>query len=770
MDRFQPLDVSNASLGAHLYAAEEVLVLTEGVGLYSGPNKSLPHSNGTVYLTSHRLFYVDDAQPHRHSCYLRLSSVRETQYYAGFLKSSPKVTLGFRPRDEEEDAEGFSNAAERSSIASNERPKSASAEREHARGERSGLYGRPKSSASIRKKMQDSDAVLAAYSSTSSLPLPQQRPSGARSQGNRTSGDWRIGARPHDAGSQALPKTTWICRVCAFSNALDPSLSKSSVVKCQLCGVTSPVKDLAIDQQSAATNDVTFVSSGPVAAGFDPDQLSAPLSGDGLHCPACTFSNHPSMLRCEMCDTPLGTINVANSAPVTGENELNGRRLSQSSKTREGQDVSPAGEVHNSVRLSFRKGGDKAFYDLLKKTLKDKRWQTVVNGERRTDESSALYQSRHANIDGRSANLADPGMTGADPVRRVGIEGIFSAVDLQSREESNDMQDALRDLEALMTRAKKMVDFAEALNAKLTKQEAAKAAERPPDQNSTSNPDAASHNEAANMIRSSLVRLGLPAPAITADMAQDEYQYNLELARELAGLLYSKKTPILGNGKVLRQLRPAGANADENTVGSHANSEGDEDKGHDGQGILPLDEIWCIWNRARGVALVSPKELLSVAPLLPRLTQPQIECKTFVSGLKVLHTPHYADSKLNVRICAHLERHERRQSEADDSAPEQTESFQSFSEFLQSGTGSTRSMFSNDNSELYAPSLPLHGVSTLELARLEGCPLHLMDELLSHIEQHLGAIVRDEHAGTTTWFINQIQRLPLVQQAISGRR
>ena len=93
MDRFKPLDVTNSSIGTVLFHDEEVISIQAGVGLYDGKDKALHQASGTIYLTSHRLIYVDDALPHRYSCYLELDYVKATEYYAGFLKSSPKVTL-----------------------------------------------------------------------------------------------------------------------------------------------------------------------------------------------------------------------------------------------------------------------------------------------------------------------------------------------------------------------------------------------------------------------------------------------------------------------------------------------------------------------------------------------------------------------------------------------------------------------------------------------------------------------------------------------------
>ncbi|KAK7680805.1 hypothetical protein QCA50_016114 [Cerrena zonata] len=78
---------------ALLYDDESLLTSQESVGMYDGTQKSPKHQNGTVYTTTHRLFYVDHSHPHSRSFSLDLSSISRTDYYAGLFTSSPKITL-----------------------------------------------------------------------------------------------------------------------------------------------------------------------------------------------------------------------------------------------------------------------------------------------------------------------------------------------------------------------------------------------------------------------------------------------------------------------------------------------------------------------------------------------------------------------------------------------------------------------------------------------------------------------------------------------------
>lgn len=173
-------------------------------------------------------------------------------------------------------------------------------------------------------------------------------------------------------------------------------------------------------------------------------------------------------------------------------------------------------------------------------------------------------------------------------------------ISLDSKAKEHDMQDAFQDIEALMVRAGEMVRLAQSLNAKL----------------------AAPDSEDESLIRSSLVQLGLPAPALTQDMVKSQEDYHKGLARELNGIL---------EGLML---------------------------GPRGRGMIGLDEVWGLWMRARGIckytlddkradslALLPPSALTSAIPHLPNITSLSLP-----SGIRVLHTPQYAPEALLGRL------------------------------------------------------------------------------------------------------------------------
>lgn len=200
------------------------------------------------------------------------------------------------------------------------------------------------------------------------------------------------------------------------------------------------------------------------------------------------------------------------------------------------------------------------------------------------------------------------------------------------------------------------------------------------------------------MIRTSLVQLGLPTPALTQDMVRDNRAYHEGLAMELGSLLMGRA------GKAGLMLGPGS------------------------RGVLGLDEVWGLWMRARGVgesrakthsespanldvALLPPATLISILPFLASHTSPPIRPLTLPSSLMVLHSPYYEPSNILSRL---LER------------------------FTPSPTASVE------------PSLSL-----IEIAAHEGLAIGLAKELIEEIEGDLAltgtkgvsGLARDEQAG-----------------------
>ena len=143
---------------------------------------------------------------------------------------------------------------------------------------------------------------------------------------------------------------SWQCEVCDFRN---PPGSSPTGAKCALCGVPrSKVRTAALTPPRA-------VSAPPPSAHLLPSSPLPAASGSRpkeIACPACTFLNHPDLTACEICGTALPRSSPIKSAPPS-------------------RPGSPTSEGDAVLRLSFRKGGDKALYAVLKRSVLGRAWQ-----------------------------------------------------------------------------------------------------------------------------------------------------------------------------------------------------------------------------------------------------------------------------------------------------------------------------------------------------------------------------------------------------------
>ncbi|KAI0404156.1 EAP30/Vps36 family-domain-containing protein [Xylaria palmicola] len=368
------------------YLPDEVLLFVQdNVGLYEGKYKLPNQQRGQVYLTSHRICYVDTLEPRKYSVALDLKDVERYEFSPGFLKSSAKVTLIPKP-------------AKRASL--------------------------------------QSRAVAAAAASFS--PSPTSEPSLPPAHPNH----FRAGA------------ATWVCTICSFPNPIpsnfDPTTATAHtpLPPCLACGIKPPLTQVL-------KASISNVASRQPQPGLDtigspsPLRISSPpqnngVSSEGFQCPRCTFSNHPSLLSCEICGASLISKDIPATVPQQGPRTES-----------PGPTLKPGGvaglENPECVKVSFRNGGEKIFLERLKGAMTQRKWllheappvptSNMVNG----GEADSI--SRSNSISGRKkvAGIAGLEQMGLD--RRKNNERIIGS--------------SFEDLEALMASAKEIVTLAE---------------------------------------------------------------------------------------------------------------------------------------------------------------------------------------------------------------------------------------------------------------------------------------------------------------------
>ena len=308
-----------------------------------------------------------------------------------------------------------------------------------------------------------------------------------------------------------------------------------------------------------------------------------------FQCPRCTFLNHPSLLSCEICGAPL----LSQDLPAHLTN-LQARTESP------GPSISPAfgsitgAENPEGVKISFRIGGDKIFYERLKGSMTQRKW--LLQG------APPIPTSVGGGGDGDARSA--PGATNSKP-KTVGLAGLEKrGVDMRRNNELV-IGNAFEDLEALMASAKEIVALAE----RFAQQ---------------ANGGAAS-SEASALVAESASQLGLVTTKdiVGGSGSGSASLYLSELARNVAEFLTDDARGV---------LRHAG-------------------------GVISLVDLWAVFNRARGgVELVSPHDFEKAARLWETLRLP-VRLRTFKSGVMVVQSRERTDDATVRALLAWLRDH-----------------------------------------------------------------------------------------------------------------
>lgn len=310
-----------------------------------------------------------------------------------------------------------------------------------------------------------------------------------------------------------------------------------------------------------------------------------------FYCPRCTFSNHPSLLSCEVCGAPL----ISQDLPSTLQRnpldvvrtESPGPVLDQSKKSSQsGIDIS------ESVKFSFRGGGggDKIFYERLKGSMTQRKW--LLHNAPPAPTSNRMLNDGGGN--------GSPGGSSGERTKTAGIAGL-EQLGLNMRKNNEIIiGNAFEDLEALMASAKDVIALAERF--------------------SRQTGGGASAEENA-ILAESANQLGLITTKDIVGGGSSQSLYLSELARNLAEFLTDDSRGV---------LKKAG-------------------------GIITLVDLWATFNRARGgVELVSPNDFEKAARLWEKLKLP-VRLRTFRSGVMVVQSRDRRDSQTIKTIIAWLD-------------------------------------------------------------------------------------------------------------------
>ncbi|KAI7154753.1 Vps36-domain-containing protein [Hortaea werneckii] len=521
------LDLTTA-LRPSLYDDETLLFVQDGVGLYEGKFKIPDYQNGHAYLTSHRVCYVDNEEPRKNSLAVDLKSIERTEFYAGFLKSSAKITL-------------FPKAQRTGPQVRSPQPK----------------YASPM------------DGLVRSGSSTSRPTAPSPLP-----------------ARNTSA--------TWICPICGLSNNVpsnfDPALANqhTPLPPCQACGIKPPLALMIKASIAALSKRPEGGTSAAAPNSPSPSSTSTSVQNAGAgqnQCQRCTFANYPGMNTCEMCGASLNVGTSQAPGPATDQ------QRSESPGPSLGKAILEDDTIE-TIKLSFRAGGEKPFLEKLKTALTQRKW-LLQSAPPVPRPALSATQSSSNQLPAESPRASTPQQ------RMIGIAGLEArGAELRQNNQAV-IGTAFEDLEALMTSAKEVIAMAEVF-AKQSGNDSA---------------------DAKSILSDSASALGL---ATTKDMlgtgSQSETLYITELSRNLAEFLTDDRRGVL-------------------------QKEG---------GIMSLVDLWAVFNRTRnGIELISPLDFEKAALKWEDLRLP-IRLRRFKSGLLAVQENSRTDEKTIASLLAWL--------------------------------------------------------------------------------------------------------------------
>lgn len=173
-------------------------------------------------------------------------------------------------------------------------------------------------------------------------------------------------------------------------------------------------------------------------------------------------------------------------------------------------------------------------------------------------------------------------------VRAVGIVGIERKLEEKRKETDKNISEAFEDLSKLMIKAKEMVELSKSIANKIKEKQGD-----------------VTEDETIRF-KSYLLSMGIANP-VTRETYGSGTQYHMQLAKQLAGIL---QAPL-------------------------------EERG----GIMSLTEVYCLVNRARGMELLSPEDLVNACKMLEALKLP-IRLRVFDSGVMVIELQTHKEEEM----------------------------------------------------------------------------------------------------------------------------
>ncbi|KAJ8661018.1 hypothetical protein O0I10_003240 [Lichtheimia ornata] len=321
-------------------------------------------------------------------------------------------------------------------------------------------------------------------------------------------------------------------------------------------------------------------------------QPSAPLLQQSWVCTICSFSNPPTTIeKCQLCgvrrpqDTPSTTTDTSDQQ----HKDSSACRVCTFQNHPSMIQCEMCGASLANPSLSNHSSISDMLHATQLQPLDD---DAHVRIAFRSGGLSGFVSKLKEAVDVKAWNnkpVESPIEKPASPITRgVGISAIQGRIEKSTMEAQESMDEAFQDLDKLMAKATEMVSLAESISTKMNKE--------------------SNNNDDLSALRTTLLNLGISDPVTRGSAGSI---YHQELARELADFL----------SKFLDRQ----------------------------DSMKPLTDLYCVFNRARGVAFISPEDLYKAAMQFEVLQLP-FRMRQFPSGLLVVQSLYMDDERAAQRV------------------------------------------------------------------------------------------------------------------------
>jgi hypothetical protein len=202
----------------------------------------------------------------------------------------------------------------------------------------------------------------------------------------------------------------------------------------------------------------------------------------------------------------------------------------------------------------------------------------------------------------------------------AGVGGVLRLVDTSKKQVDESLEEAFKDLRALMEKAQEMVALAERLRRSVA--------------NSSNDVPSSGSRDTWTHVMEDLTRLGIGSP-VSRDLIESESRYYVELARQVYDFALkhiAKESAHLTTASSTTPVRMP----------------------------VTLVDLYCLYNRARGTNLISPDDLLRACQLFVTLGLKDLKLEKLPSGVLALVPQQAAtDSTMDITrlLATHITQH-----------------------------------------------------------------------------------------------------------------